>query len=101
MNAPATTPTPPAAAAPPGAQLDTTNGVRSSLGAAAPEKGQAAEKSGAPAQPNLAVPGDAPTTSGAQRSEWRKPGGLIISLVVIVGAVVLTLQVWNVMEHHP
>src|SRR5262245_22778386 len=43
----------------------------------------------------------APATNDAKPKEWRKPVGLIISIVVIVGAVVLSLWVWNVIEHHP
>jgi multidrug efflux system membrane fusion protein len=42
-----------------------------------------------------------PTATPAKPSEWRKPVGLIISVVVILGAVVLTLWVWNIMERHP
>src|SRR5262245_39312254 len=46
-------------------------------------------------------PAPAPATNNAKPKEWRKPVGLIISIVVIVGAVVLSLWVWNVIEHHP
>src|ERR1044071_7655103 len=42
-----------------------------------------------------------PAATPAKPSEWRKPVGLIISVVVILGAVVLTLWVWNIMERHP
>lgn len=42
-----------------------------------------------------------PTATPAKPSEWRKPVGLIISVVVILGAVVLTLWVWNITERHP
>jgi membrane fusion protein, multidrug efflux system len=42
-----------------------------------------------------------PTAPTAKPTEWRKPLGLIISMVVIVAAVALTLRVWNIMEHHP
>ena len=42
----------------------------------------------------------APTTQTAP-NEWRKPAGLIISIAVIVGAVLLSLWVWNVIERHP
>src|ERR1044071_184505 len=42
-----------------------------------------------------------PTATPAKPSEWRKPVGLIISVVVILGAVVLTLWVWKVIERHP
>src|SRR5262245_12311291 len=46
-------------------------------------------------------PAPASATNDAKPKEWRKPIGLIISIVVIVGAVVLSLWVWNVIEHHP
>jgi len=42
-----------------------------------------------------------PTATPAKPSEWRKPVGLIISVVVILGAVVLTLWVWNITQRHP
>ena len=42
-----------------------------------------------------------PAATPAKPSEWRKPVGLIISVVVILGAVVLTLWAWNIMEGHP
>ena len=63
--------------------------------------GKVAEKSSAPAQSNPAAPRHGDTPSGPMPGGWRKPVGLIISLVVILGAVVLTLGVWDVMEHHP
>src|SRR5262245_14498378 len=34
-------------------------------------------------------------------NEWRKPVGVIISVLVILGAVALTLWAWNITEHHP
>ena len=37
----------------------------------------------------------------AKPAEWRKPAGLIISIVFILAAVVLTFLVWDVVEHHP
>src|ERR1043166_1735973 len=40
-------------------------------------------------------------TRPARPNEWRKPAGLIISMAIIVGAVVLSLWVWNVTERHP
>src|SRR5258705_9820211 len=49
-------------------------------------------------QPNSDPPR---TTASAKQNEWRKPAGLIISMAAIVGAVVLTLRVWNIIEHHP
>jgi multidrug efflux system membrane fusion protein len=42
-----------------------------------------------------------PTAPGARPNEWRRPVALIVSLAVVVGAVVSTLWVWNIMEHHP
>src|SRR5690349_19657694 len=44
-----------------------------------------------------------PSASGNTpvQSHWRKPIGVIISLVVIVGAVALTFFVWSIIEHHP
>src|SRR5258706_2850983 len=53
----------------------------------------------APAAPPNSEP--TPTATLAKPNEWRKPIGLIISLVVTVGAIVLTLRVWNVIERHP
>ena len=49
-------------------------------------------------QPNSDPPR---TTAPAKQNEWRKPVGLIISMVAIVGAVLLALRVWNIIEHHP
>src|SRR6185503_4080006 len=40
-------------------------------------------------------------TAPAQLKEWRKPAGVIISVLVIFGAIVLTLRVWDIIEHHP
>ena len=40
-------------------------------------------------------------TPPAQPKEWRKPAGVIISVLVIFGAIVLTLRVWDIIEHHP
>src|SRR5436190_16221041 len=47
------------------------------------------------------VSGPALVTTPAQPNEWRKPAGLIISITVIVGAVLLSFWVWNIIEHHP
>jgi multidrug efflux system membrane fusion protein len=52
-----------------------------------------------PATPPSAEP--PPTATPAKPGEWRKPIGLIISIAAIVGAIVLTLGVWTVIEHHP
>jgi len=40
-------------------------------------------------------------TPPAAENNWRKPVGIIISLLVILGAVLLTLRVWDIIEHHP
>src|SRR5262245_1848066 len=40
----------------------------------------------------------APATNAAG---WRRPVGLILSIAVMVGAAVLTLRVWSVLQHHP
>src|SRR6266516_214684 len=53
----------------------------------------------APAAPTNSEPTS--TATPAKSSEWRKPIGLIISIAAIVGAIVLTLWVWTVIEHHP
>ena len=37
----------------------------------------------------------------AHPTDWRKPVGLVISILVIAGAVLLVFWVWNVIEHHP
>jgi multidrug efflux system membrane fusion protein len=55
----------------------------------------------APAQDSQPNSDPQPTTASAKRNEWRKLAGLIISITVIVGAVVLILWVWNIIEHHP
>jgi len=55
----------------------------------------------APAPAALPNSEPTPTATPAKPNEWRKPIGLIISLVVTVGAIVLTLWVWNVIERHP
>jgi len=46
-------------------------------------------------------PPAAPTPAPDRPNEWRKPVGIIVSIVAIFGAVVLTLIVWNVMKGHP
>src|SRR5690348_5740084 len=94
-----TPPTAPVPASPPTVQLENDGGVRPSPGAAVPERGQGEFVT--PGRSNLAATEDGHTPSKTKSSEWRKPLGVIISLVVIVGAVVLTLCVWNVMERHP
>ena len=49
-------------------------------------------------KPGLKSP---PATTAAESSDWRQPAGVIISIAVIVGAVVLSLWVWSIIEHHP
>src|SRR5258708_5638777 len=44
-------------------------------------------------------PGSA-TTSAASHN-WRKPTGVIISIMVMAGAVALIFRVWHVIEQHP
>ena len=44
-------------------------------------------------------PQNTPPSSGP--GEWRKPAGMIISVVVVLGAVILALWVWHFIEHHP
>jgi multidrug efflux system membrane fusion protein len=46
-------------------------------------------------------PGPAPATESPAPDKWRKIAGQIIGIVVIIGAVVLILRVWDVTEHHP
>ncbi len=50
-----------------------------------------------PASPGNSGPPDPNPSPGG----WRKIAGPIISIVVILGAVVLILWVWDVIEHHP
>src|SRR5262245_54890779 len=50
-------------------------------------------------EPTTSPPASAATSVSAP--EWRKPVGLIISVVVILGAVLLSFWVWNIVEHHP
>ena len=46
-------------------------------------------------------PGPAPPSASTAPGQWRKIVAQIISIVVILGAVVLVLWVWNVLQHHP
>lgn len=43
----------------------------------------------------------APTPATAKPNDWRKPVGIVISLLAVLSAAVLTFAVWNVIEHHP
>src|SRR5262245_24567173 len=55
-----------------------------------------------PATPsNAPTPNPPPATPPAPPNDWRKPAGIIISIAVILGAIVLTLRVWTIIEHHP
>ena len=45
--------------------------------------------------------GPTETKPAKEGSEWRKIAGRILSIVLIVGACVLTLFVWDIIEHHP
>jgi membrane fusion protein, multidrug efflux system len=45
-------------------------------------------------------PGPAPAAPPVP-VEWRKIAGLILRVVVIFGAIVLILWVWNITQHHP
>src|ERR1043166_4831798 len=106
-NSPPTAPVP---VTPPTAQLENDGRVSPSPGAALPQRGQ--EEFAAPGPSNRPATEDLPslrssgvagghTRSKTKPSEWRKPVGLIISVVVILGAVALTLWVWSIMESHP
>lgn len=97
-----TTPaTAPAPATPATAQLENRGGARPAPDAAAPGSGQAATECVEPGGSNLSATEEGRTPPKTTPGEWRKPLGPIISMVVIVGAVVLILRVWNVMERHP
>ena len=42
-----------------------------------------------------------PATPPSKSNEWRKVAAQIIGIVVVLGAAVLTLWVWNITERHP
>lgn len=42
-----------------------------------------------------------PSPTPAASNDWRRPVAIIISIATIVLAVVLTLSVWKIIEHHP
>src|SRR5262245_34129787 len=48
-----------------------------------------------------AVPGPPSAARPETLDGWRKPAALVISVLAIVGAVVLTLTVWGIIERHP
>src|SRR5262252_6809976 len=48
-----------------------------------------------------AQPNSGPASQPPEPSEWRKPAGRIISVLVIAGAVVLVLWVWSIVQRHP
>jgi multidrug efflux system membrane fusion protein len=52
-----------------------------------------------PTEPSTPPQPDTPPGSGP--GKWRKPAGVIVSIVVMVGAVVLALVVWHFLERHP
>lgn len=60
-----------------------------------------ATPSSPPLQATQPTSGPAPAATPATPGNWRKPVGRILSIVVILGAVVLTLWVWDIIEHHP
>src|SRR5712671_2304256 len=45
--------------------------------------------------------GEPSPTAPVTAKEWRKSVALILSIAVIVGAIALSLAVWNIIEHHP
>ena len=47
------------------------------------------------------TPGDAPPKDTRETASWRKVAGNIISIGAVLGAVVLGLWVWNIIERHP
>jgi membrane fusion protein, multidrug efflux system len=48
-----------------------------------------------------AAPDSAETQPAQDDHKWRKIAGRIISILLILAACVLTLIVWNIIEHHP
>jgi multidrug efflux system membrane fusion protein len=46
-------------------------------------------------------PKAAPVTPPSKSNEWRKVAAQLISIIVVLGAAVLTLWVWNISERHP
>ncbi len=59
-----------------------------------------------PAPPSAPAPEpkpqpEPPAKTPADAGPWRKPAGVIVSIVVILGAVALSLYAWDVSERHP
>jgi multidrug efflux system membrane fusion protein len=54
-----------------------------------------------PTKSPTASHGPAATKPATNDHEWRKIAGRIISIVLILAACVLTLFVWDIIEHHP
>jgi multidrug efflux system membrane fusion protein len=54
-----------------------------------------------PGPPDSGAQPAAPTPVPTKPNDWRKPAGIIISIAAILGAVILTFVVWNIIEHHP
>ena len=46
-------------------------------------------------------PGPEPPSESPASGQWRKIAGQIVSIIVLLGAVVLILWVWDVLQHHP
>ena len=56
----------------------------------------------APAKQSGVVPSVRPSSADAgEAAGWRKIAGLILSVLVVAGAVVLVLLVWGIVERHP
>src|SRR5438046_10201194 len=54
-----------------------------------------------PVENRLASPNTAPPMPPSGSKEWRKVAAQIMAILVILGATVLMLWVWNVTERHP
>jgi len=54
-----------------------------------------------PAQDSKVEGGPPAAARPGTRDGWRKPAGLIVSVLAIVGAIDLTLTVWGITERHP
>ena len=55
----------------------------------------------APADSTQSTPGARPREDDSTPGGWRKVIGRVISLLVLAGAIVLTLVVWDITEHRP
>src|SRR5262245_38163790 len=51
--------------------------------------------------PTAPAHGPQPASNPATPGGWRMPVGRVSRVLVVVGAVVLSLWVWNVTEHYP